>query len=159
MIVVKAVSAVENKKLILSWDDYFKLCDKLVHQLKDAQITDIIAIARGGLIPAQYLAYKLNIKRIHSFGIISYSDDDKPLPDADMRIYQTLGSYDFQGKRRALIVDDIADTGRTIKRCLMDFPAARVCTLYYKPTKSIIEPEYFAQTVENDTWIVFPYEH
>ena len=158
MIVVRAVSAVENKKLILSWDDYFKLCDKLVHQLKNACITDIIAIARGGLIPAQYLAYKLNVKQIHSFGIITYSGDDKPLSDANIQLYQAPALSVCKSIYTTLIVDDIADSGRTLSRCMRVYPA-RVCTLYYKPTKSIIKPNYFAQTIENDTWVTFPYDN
>jgi hypoxanthine phosphoribosyltransferase len=150
-------------KLILTWDDYFKLCDSLVEQVKDVGFTDIVAISRGGLIPSQYIAYKLGIKRIHNFGIQSYSDNNTQLDEKLVIIYQGVTTV-FDRDNKVLIVDDIADTGRTLKWCqelqpLLDGAAIKkTATLQYKPETSQIRPDYFAQAVERSQWVVYPYD-
>ena len=150
-----------NDFLKLTWEDYFKLCDSLVEQVKNEGYTDIIAISRGGLIPAQYLAYKLDIKRVHVFGVSSYKGQTQDR----FEIYQEIDTH-FSDKNKVLIVDDIADTGKTLYYCL-DYYSVKlyyaqkvhICSLHYKPQNSIIKPEYYAQTVENNTWVVYPYDN
>ncbi len=156
--------SMENKKLILSWGDYFKLCDNLVQQTKDGKFTDIIGISRGGLMPAQYIAYKLGIRRVHSFGMYSYTEDERRMGDSDTCIYQSP-SMKFDPGDRVLIVDDVADTGKTIRACLEYVhsvfrinPPMYVCTLHFKEGKSTVTPEYFAEKVDPTCWIQYPYE-
>lgn len=147
-------------KIFLNWNDYFKLCDQLTEQIKDKGFTDIIAISRGGLIPAQYIAYKLNIKKIHSFGVSSY----KGTKQESFSIYQTIDE-NFQDKDKILIIDDIADSGKTLQFCLDFFSMkffyagiVNIGALHYKPEKSIVKPDYYSQTVDNTDWIVYPYD-
>lgn len=153
----------ETKKLILTWDEYFKLCDNLVEQSIHIGFTDIVAIARGGFLPAQYIAYKMNVKRIHNFGMSSYSDTDKKLNDEEVKIYQCILTP-FTKEQRVLIVDDIADSGRTLETCIRlqanEFGHAKIldiATLHYK-SRSLIKPNYFAQKVESNVWVVYPYD-
>lgn len=151
----------ECKKIFLTWEEYFKLCNNLVEQMKDVGFTDIIAIARGGLIPAQYIAYKLNIKRIYTAGISSYKEKTQ----TDFVIYQGMDGI-FDNNSKVLIIDDIADSGKTIQ-LLQEVYAfklyfaniVKVCTLQYKPKKSVVTPNYYAQAVENNDWIVYPYDN
>lgn len=153
----------EPQKRYLSWEEYFKLCDNLVEQIKDKGFTDIIAIARGGLIPAQYLAYKVDIKRIYNFGITTYSKKDTKLNEHDIVVYQQTCAL-FCGERKVLIVDDIADSGGTINKCYKDYlkydgdsKKIQICTLHYK-ARSIVRPDYFAQEVDDNVWVVYPYD-
>ncbi len=154
----------ESKKHFVSWDEYFKLCSQIVHQLKGREITDIIGISRGGLIPAQYIAYQHGIRRIHNYGVSSYTDDNKRLSDSKVNIYQNI-TTPFYKEHSILIVDDIADTGKTIEQLLKRhnyFSNARnifIATLHYKPRKSIVRPDFFGQEVDNDTWIQYPYDN
>lgn len=147
----------------ISWTRYFELCDQLVKQMKESQITDIIGISRGGLLPAQYLAYQLGVRRIHNYGVSSYSDNNERLSDSDINIYQNV-TTPFYKEHNVLIVDDIADTGKTITQLLKrhnyfaNAGKILVATLHYKPKKSIICPDFFGEAVGNDIWIQYPYE-
>jgi hypoxanthine phosphoribosyltransferase len=151
-------------KLVLTWDEYFKLCDDLVKQIKNDRITDIVSISRGGLIPAQYIAYKSRIRRVHNVGMITYSDmNHTQFEESDTVIYQKVTEL-FDRSHRILIIDDIADSGKTIHKCKMHHPSfndaefVKVCTLQYKPKSSIVKPDYYAQVIDDDTWIVYPYD-
>lgn len=153
-----------ENKLFVTWEEYFKLCDNLVEQIKAAPLpyTDIVAIARGGFIPAQYLAYKLNIKRIYNYGMISYSDDNIRLTGKNIETYQIPRDGDFPNLRRLLVVDDIADSGKSLYRACQDLywanpSMATTATLHYK-LHSIFTPKYYAQEVPNDCWVVYPYD-
>lgn len=153
-----------KNKLILSWDEYIKLCNDLALKVKDENFTAIIAIARGGLIPAQCIAYKTNIKYVYNIGAITYSDDNTALSDDKINFYQTdIGSIRRLKDQNVLIVDDIADSGRTLDICTKYcknniLGNVKIATLYYKPYKSIIKPDFYVMNTINDIWIHFPYD-
>lgn len=88
----------------------------------------ILGIARGGLIPAIYLSHLL----------------DLPL------LFQLPEKGDTND---ILVVDDLVDTGKTIKGLLQD-----TAVIFYKP-RSIVKPTFYVTEVPNDEWIVFPWEH
>ncbi len=156
----------EHNKLKINWDTYFYLCDIIIQRILDKQIepfTDIVAISRGGLLPAQYIAYKLNIPKIHCFSVSTYNTSNTKIEDEQIDIYQKVTAK-FTLNNRILIVDDIADSGKTIQLCIdehKNFPSAKdvkVATLHYKREKSIIKPDYYASIVGLNTWIVYPYD-
>lgn len=152
-----------ENKLILSWDQYINDCDILTQQVKGLNFTAIIAIARGGLIPAQYIAYKANIKYVYSIGAITYAVDNSSLAEDQIDFYQTdIGTIRRLKYQNILIVDDIADSGRTLSICEKYcrkhiFGTIKIATLYYKPNKSIIKPDFYAKDI-NDIWVQFPYD-
>ena len=148
-----------QNKLILTWDEYFKYCDILVSKIGYSnKYSAILAVARGGLIPAQYIAYKLNIRRIYNFGVITYADNNQILKDEDITLYQSPAMNSDIHNYKILIVDDIADSGRTLKIITSMYNNSDVCTIFYKPNKSIVKPDYYGQTIDNDTWVEFPYD-
>jgi len=62
--------------------------------------------------------------------------------------------------KRVLVVDDVSDTGyslRVVANHLRRKPVKelRVCTIYMKP-QSIFRPDYYAWTTRK--WIIFPWE-
>ncbi|MGE0207493.1 MAG: phosphoribosyltransferase, partial [Candidatus Babeliales bacterium] len=66
-----------------------------------------------------------------------------------------------ENSKYILIVDDLVDTGETMKfliEALKDSlpkTTIKIATLYYKPT-SCIKPDYYIEETTN--WIVFPWE-
>lgn len=150
-------------KRYISWDEYMKMCGQLVHQLKGTKITDIIGVSRGGLIPAQCIAYQHGVGRVHNFGIRTYSKNDERLSDSNISFYQ-IPTINFNETHSILITDDIADSGRTLK-IIMDHlksvasnTTVYTATLHYKPKTSIIRPTYFSEEILGDEWIVYPYD-
>lgn len=64
--------------------------------------------------------------------------------------------------KRFLLVDDIADSGKTLKLVReyvkgLGAESVEVLTAFYKP-HSIVVPEWYAREVENHQWIEFPWE-
>ena len=71
---------------------------------------------------------------------------------------------EFKSGDRVLLVDDIADSGESLvfaSQRIRDFApkVAKIdtATIHYKP-KSIVEPNFIGKKIENDVWIVYPWE-
>lgn len=109
----------------------------------------IVAIARGGLVPAAILAGELDIRRIETIAIASYDGQCQGTP-------RILKAYEGSGDG-CLVVDDIVDTGKTagIVRSLL--PEACFVTLYAKPDGTPFIDHYAAKVPQN-MWVAFPWE-
>jgi len=148
-------------KQYISWDDVFHICDVNVERFKFMDFTDIIAIARGGLMPAQLIAHQLGIRRVHSLGITFYEKDN---PEGMRKIpitYQLLTSN--LENARVLVVDEIADSGATFIHAINYLhiinPSLTFKTfaMYYKGC-SVYTPDYIGKTVPSEKWLQMPYE-
>lgn len=91
-----------------SWDDFFSSLDLLDFEDFDM----IVAIARGGIIPASFIQQKLNIpmKIIQ----INYRDDSHQPKYNDAKLLEN-GDFAFKGKN-ILLVDDVSRTGKTLDK-------------------------------------------
>jgi len=90
----------------------------------------ILGIPRGGLVLATMLSYRLDLP-LHIVG--------EPIRDS-----------------KALVVDDIADTGKTLKTVLKNLSHGIVFTMYYH-RQSVIKPHTWLYE-KKDEWIVYPWE-
>ena len=148
----------ENDFDVPSWDEIYSLLLELAHKIKIQclEIDYIVAVARGGWLPARVLSDLLGNSNLATVSAESQTDilggRGKPF------LIQSI-SADVKGKC-LLLVDDIADTGKSLKLVLdhLNYKGANLihtATLYYKPW-SILRPEYFEK--ETTKWIVFPWE-
>ena len=114
------------EKRYLTWDQVDGLVDELATQVKSefTNIDSIYGIPRGGLIPAVMLSHKLGIP---------YSDKI------------TLTS---------LIVDDISDSGVTLK----EWEGYTTAVLLHKPHTSCAVPTIYGSVHSSDAWIIYPWE-
>lgn len=116
----------------------------------------IIAIARGGLTLAGALGYALNVKMLGSLNVEFYSDVEQTL-EAPVVLPPTLDHASLEGKS-ILLVDDVADSGRTLSLVLQLLEAGggevRTVCLYAKP-QTVQEPTYTWR--RTDKWINFPW--
>jgi hypoxanthine phosphoribosyltransferase len=149
-------------KLFLSWQDINKDCNKLRRQLKNQPIELIVAITKGGLIPAVILANSYP-KTPH---IITLQLEETRISKAGykarkVRLISPLNLYPIKNKH-LLIVDDVSDTGSTLKKAYQLVKRRRpksitTAALHYKP-RTCLKPDFFARKVPNSTWIVYPWE-
>jgi hypoxanthine phosphoribosyltransferase len=116
----------------------------------------IVGVARGGLVPARILVDLLEIPQFASILVEFYVDIAQTKQEPVLK--QAL-AIPVEGKK-VLLVDDIADTGRSLKlaqTCLQTQGAAEVKTavLYFK-LQSIIKPDFYEK--QTSRWVIFPWD-
>ena len=117
----------EWKKWNIPIQEYQFLIFQLINKLPKDKYHYVYGIPRGGTIIAVYMSYQIDLGLIQN-GLKGL----KP--------------------SRVLVVDDIADTGKTLSQYS---PLYDTATLLVKPWSSI-KPTYYIQKTED--WPVFPYE-
>lgn len=126
-----------KEKVFMSWKWVDDQIEELAERLKDKKLRYISGIPRGGLIPAIMLSHKLNVTYI-------------PFDHA-----KKYGRHDLRFKNEdILLVDDICDSGVTMKDYAPRFITATLCMRYISETI----PEYYGEKIEDDRWLVFPWE-
>jgi hypoxanthine phosphoribosyltransferase len=127
------------------------------HVLDDDYRPDmLLSIARGGLVVGGALAYALDVKNTFTMNVEFYVGVDERLP-MPMILPPVPELVDLD-EARVLVIDDVADTGRTLA-LVKDFCAGsvgetRVAVLYEKP-RSVVRCEYVWR--RTDRWIDFPW--
>jgi hypoxanthine phosphoribosyltransferase len=144
------VSEDVNRLFPVSWEEMHRDARALSWRLADkGPWKGIVAIARGGLVPAQIVARELEVRLIDTICISSYDDQVQRAPEILKRI-------DGSGEGW-LIVDDLVDTGRTGRIVREMLPKAHFATVYAKPKgREIVDT--FVTGVSQDTWILFPWD-
>ncbi|GAA5039284.1 phosphoribosyltransferase [Microbacterium fluvii] len=116
----------------------------------------VVAIARGGLLPAGAIAYALGVKSCGALNVEFYTGVGTVLEAPE--VLPPALDIDFLSGKRVLLVDDVADSGRTLAlavQLLRDRGAdMRSVTIYTKPG-SIARPDFAWK--ETDLWIDFPW--
>ncbi|MGV8948447.1 MAG: xanthine phosphoribosyltransferase [Candidatus Paracaedibacter sp.] len=138
--------------LELSWSDIEMLSKQLVKPLEGSQWAGVLAITRGGLIPTGLLAQVLNIRRIETINIQSY---DQEKSQAEMTILN-VPAIDNDGENW-LVVDDLVDSGETIRAVKKYFSKAVYAVLIAKP-KGLMTVDHYVRVVEQNMWVAFPWE-
>jgi hypoxanthine phosphoribosyltransferase len=143
------------KYFSLSWNDVEKDVASLIKKIPERP-TAIIGIARGGIVIARLLSDLLDVQKIRFFGLKSYGSVGKR--KNKIEIYQPL--KENLKKDDVLLVDDIADTGKSLEVCKQLILSLRprdlkTATLYLKPWSNF-KPDYFVKTF--DGWVIFPWE-
>lgn len=140
-----------SRKFFVTWHEFHRDVQALAWNLPPKSWKGIVAVTRGGLVPAALLARSLNIKLIETVSISSYDDvlDRQAEPD----IIKNLPEED--DGEGWLVVDDLVDTGETLKIVRGMFPKAHYATVYAKAQGKKNVDSYVAEV---NAWIVFPWE-
>jgi len=149
---------VTQERETLTWDGFGEATRELSRGIvADGFVPDVVvAIARGGLLPAGAIAYGLGIKSCGALNVEFYTGVGTVL-DAPAILPPDLDLGYLPGKR-VLLVDDVADSGRTLALAvamLSEIGAdVRSVCIYTKPA-SIARPDFSWR--ETDLWIDFPW--
>ena len=147
-----------EKSFPVSWDQFHRDARALAWRLAEAgPFAAIVAITRGGLVPAAIVARELGIRVIETVCVASYSHTAQ----ADLRVLKTVADAvvsvaggEGQG---VLIIDDLADTGQTAKIVRGMLPKAHFAAVYAKPMGRPLVDTFITE-VSQDTWIFFPWD-
>jgi xanthine phosphoribosyltransferase len=145
-----------SKDFPVSWDELHRNARALSWRLlEQGPWKGIIAITRGGLVPAAILAREMDIRMIDTICVLSYSNSDSREASVQGQI-EVLKGIEGDGEGM-ILVDDLVDTGRTAKYVREMLPKAHFATLYAKPAgKPLVDT--FITEVSQDTWIRFPWD-
>jgi xanthine phosphoribosyltransferase len=138
--------------LTVTWDRVHRDAVDLASLLAGmAPFAGIVAVARGGLVPAAIVARVLRCRLVETVSVASYEGES---PGAPAVIKRPDAAGDGTG---FLVVDDLVDTGATAGLVRAMLPKAHFACLYAKPAGRSLA-DTFVTLVHQDTWIVFPWE-
>ncbi|MFD6729064.1 phosphoribosyltransferase [Corynebacterium xerosis] len=147
-----------QQKEILTWEGFGIASRELAQTIADDGYEPeiIIAVARGGLVAAGALSYALGVKLSDAINVEFYTDVHTTLPDPIL-LEPMLDVASISG-RKLLVVDDVADSGRTMKlvlEILREQGAEVRSAVLYEKSVSVVKPDYTWR--HTDEWIVFPW--
>lgn len=138
------------KSFPVSWQELHRDAKALAWRLSEmGSFTAVTAITRGGLVPAAIVARELDMRLIDTICVSTYD-------------HQTLGEVKILKAPAGdgtglLIVDDLVDTGATLREVRKLLPKAHYATVYAKPEGRPLVDTYITE-VSQDTWIHFPWD-
>ena len=145
----------EEKAFAVSWDQLHRDARALAWRLQDiGPFSAIVAIARGGLVPAAIVGRELDIRAIETLSIASYEHQAQ---QSDVTILKPISAEIVELGARVLVVDDLVDTGATMRVVRQILGQAHFATVYAKPLgRPYVDT--FVTEVSQDTWIHFPWD-
>ncbi|CAN0484563.1 unnamed protein product, partial [Phaeothamnion confervicola] len=145
-----------QKSFPVSWDQFHRDARALAWRLSTAgPFEAVVAITRGGLVPAAVVARELGIRIIETICVASYDYDKQ----GTISILKTVSEKIVGSDKGAgvLIIDDLVDTGATARVVREILPKAHFATVYAKPLgRPLVDS--FVTEVSQDTWIYLPWD-
>ena len=141
----------------VSWEQFHRDSRALAWRLlaTKKKWKKIIAVARGGLIPATIIARELNIHYIDTICVSSYMGQCQGELLISKKIAKPRTGRECGDQY--LIIDDLVDTGITGRSIRRVIPGAYFATVYAKPDGEPVV-DTFVTGVSQDTWVLFPWD-
>ncbi|MCB1539640.1 MAG: xanthine phosphoribosyltransferase [Rhodoblastus sp.] len=150
-----------DKMFPVSWDQFHRDARALAWRLSGMEFSAMVAVTRGGLVPAAIIARELGLRVIETLAVSSYGGGEGVAPEqaqGALRILKPVAAelLATQGQG-VLVVDDLVDTGATARLVRELLPKAHVATVYAKPAGRPLVDTFITE-VSQDTWINFPWD-
>ncbi len=157
-----------SEKLIIDWKEYNLIVEKLAIQIHKSGFkpTMLIGIMRGGAPIIDVLSRVFKLKCAY-LAVESYSGKGTEDQQGELVFSREISSTVQDMGGRLLLCDDLSDTGVTLKKSinwLNNYPSIKniesiKTAVLWKKKDSTFEPDYCAQRLESNPWIVQPFEH
>ncbi|WP_026987666.1 xanthine phosphoribosyltransferase [Fodinicurvata fenggangensis] len=143
-------SDIPAKTFPVSWWELHRDARALAWRLMgNGPYEGIVAITRGGMVPAAIVARELEIRLIDTICIASYDETVQ----GELKVLK-----DVEGDGAGwLIIDDLVDTGKTARAVRDRLPKAHFASIYAKPEGRPLVDSFITE-VSQDTWILFPWD-
>ncbi len=140
-----------SKQFPVSWDELHRHARALAWRLLDlGPWKGIIAVTRGGLVPAAIVARELDLRLIDTICVATYEEKTQ----GTAQVLKKPVAGDGEGW---LIIDDLVDTGVTARIVRELLPKAHFATIYAKPAGRPLVDTFITE-FSQDTWILFPWD-
>jgi len=144
-------------EIIVSWAELHRdarYLSEMLHQ--KGPWKGIIAITRGGLVPAALVARELDIRLVDTICVTNYAAGAAGSPAQVQGQVNVLKGVSGDGEG-FLLIDDLVDTGRTAQFVRKLLPKAYFATLYAKPAGRPVVDLCIKEFKQNK-WIFFPWD-
>ena len=144
-----------QKAFPVSWDQFHRDARALAWRLSgEGPFSAVVAVTRGGLVPAAIVARELGVRVIETICVASYDYGKQ----GDLQVLKSVDpTLAGDASARILIVDDLVDTGKTAGVVRSILPRAHFATVYAKPAgRPLVDT--FVTEVSQDTWIYLPWD-
>ncbi len=109
-----------DEREIMTWEVFGAASRELAQTVADDYEPDmILSIARGGLLIGGALGHALSVKNVYTMNVEFYTGVDERLEVP--RILPPAPDFVDASHFKILIADDVADTGHTLPRGVLDF--------------------------------------
>jgi len=154
----------DGKHLYVSYDEYHNLIEKLAIKINQSgwEFDTILCLARGGMRPGDILS-RIFDKPLAIMSTSSYRADAGTIQGhLDIARFITTPKGEIAG--RVLLVDDLADTGHTLKAVLdqlknnyKPITELRSAVIWTKGVSSF-DPDFSVEYLPTNPWIHQPFE-
>lgn len=143
--------------IVISWPELHRDSRFLSHVLHEkGPWKGIIAVTRGGMIPAALVARELDIRLVDTVCVTSYDAGAAGQAEQVQGSVQVLKTVPGDGEG-FLLIDDLVDTGGTARVVRSLVPKAHFATLYAKPAgRAVVDT--FVKEFKQNKWIYFPWD-
>ena len=152
--------------LRITWDTYNKSIEDLAVQIFESgyEFNQIVCIAKGGLRVGDILARIFDVP-FAVMSVESYHGDDVKDKQGQIVFGNSLAKTSPNLGNKVLLVDDLADSGVTLEKCVrwlehyegFFIDELRTATVWTKGL-STFTPDYYIEYLPNNPWIHQPFE-
>ncbi|HET6438203.1 MAG TPA: xanthine phosphoribosyltransferase [Anaeromyxobacter sp.] len=144
-------------EIVISWPELHRdarYLSSILAAMRDWK--GIIAITRGGLVPAALVARELEVRLIDTVCVVSYGAETAGKAEQSQGELRWLKRAEGDGDGW-LLIDDLVDTGKTARAVRETLPRAHFATLYAKPLgRPVVDT--FVKEFKQEKWIYFPWD-
>jgi xanthine phosphoribosyltransferase len=144
----------DMKTVAVTWDQVHRDTKALVRRLLPmGPWRGIVALTRGGLVPAAIVAREMGIRVIDTLCVTAYDEQVRE----KVEVLKVPERAVPEGGRGWLLIDDLVDTGATAREARRVLPHAHFATLYAKPEGRPLVDTFIVE-VDQNVWIFFPWD-
>jgi uncharacterized protein len=144
---------------MIGWGEVLRLSRQVASHIHASGFVPelVIAIARGGYVPARLLCDYLDLFNLTSIRISHYTLATQRTAAARLEIPLAV---DIRGKQ-VLLVDDVSDSGDTLQLAMQHLrsgnPAAlKIAVLHHKIVSPLV-PDFFGKKIRKWRWLIYPW--
>lgn len=140
----------------VGWSDYENYIRNVAEKIDKDTFDSILCIGRGGFLLGDAFS-RIFKKPLSVIMCKSYKNQTK-----EELQFSPIASFTKQIEGRLLIVDDMVDSGQTIKKVISFLESIGIqdpkVAVIWKKNNSVIDPDYYLFDIDKDVWIEQPFE-
>ncbi len=143
------------QKYYYGYEEFVHDSRALVKKSAPFEADTLLAVARGGLTLGHFMASALDTRRLYAINSIHYEGTKK------LDTFDIFNIPDLHDAKRVLLIDDIVDSGETMREIIKllkkRYPLTefKLATIFYKET-AVVVPDFTLK--EAHEWIDFFWE-